>query len=71
VLEDCCASRSRVIRDEVLDVLRKSPLYPLLRVMPLSDFLRSARRVSRENNGKAIYKRCMVCLTALGYSVIW
>jgi nicotinamidase/pyrazinamidase len=42
VLEDCCASRSRVIRDEVLDVLRKSPLYPLLRVMPLSDFLRSA-----------------------------
>jgi nicotinamidase/pyrazinamidase len=42
VLEDCCASRLTETRDRVLEVLRKSPLYPLLRVMPLSDFLQSA-----------------------------
>jgi len=38
VLEDCCASRFPETRDQVLDLLRKSPLYPLLKVMTLADF---------------------------------
>jgi len=42
VVDDCCASRLRETRDRVLDILRKSPLYPLLRVMTLSDFLQIA-----------------------------
>ncbi len=41
VVEDCCASRSTKTRDQVLDILRKSPLYPLLKVLPLSDFVQS------------------------------
>lgn len=42
VLEDCCASRFRETRDQVLDLFRKSPLYPLLRVMSLADFQQTA-----------------------------
>jgi nicotinamidase/pyrazinamidase len=38
VLEDCCASRSRRIRDDVIDVLKRSPLQPLLMVMTFADF---------------------------------
>ncbi len=39
VLDDCCASRHRVIHEHVISILKKSPLYPLLRVMTLADFL--------------------------------
>jgi len=38
VLDDCCASRFRETRDRVLDLLRKTPLYPLLKVMSLADY---------------------------------
>ena len=41
VLEDCCASRHRGIHKKVLSILKTSPLYPLLRVMTLADFLES------------------------------
>jgi len=38
VLDDCCASRFTETRDRVLFLLRKTPLYPLLKVMSLADF---------------------------------
>jgi nicotinamidase/pyrazinamidase len=38
VLDDCCASRFPETRDRVLYLLRKTPLYPLLKVMSLADF---------------------------------
>jgi len=38
VLDDCCASRFPETRDRVLTLLRKTPLYPLLKVMSLADF---------------------------------
>lgn len=38
VLDDCCASRFPDTRDRVLYLLRKTPLYPLLKVMSLADF---------------------------------
>lgn len=38
VLDDCCASRFPETRDRVLFLLRKTPLYPLLKVMSLTDF---------------------------------
>ncbi|MFC2022537.1 cysteine hydrolase family protein [Chloroflexota bacterium] len=41
VLEDCCASRRRGMHEKVLSILRASPLYPLLRVRTLADFLAS------------------------------
>jgi nicotinamidase/pyrazinamidase len=41
VLEDCCASRSKETHGLVISMLKKSPLYPLLRVTTLSVFLRS------------------------------
>lgn len=40
LLEDCTASKSRPIHDACLDLYRDFVLYPLLRVMSLSDFLR-------------------------------
>ncbi len=39
VLEDCCASRFRATHEHVMAVLKVSPLYPLLRVMTLAEFL--------------------------------
>jgi len=39
VLEDCCASRFRDTHLQVIGILKKSPLYPLLKVMTLADFL--------------------------------
>ncbi len=41
VLDDCCASRFPETRDRVLYLLRKTPLYPLLKVMSLADFQKS------------------------------
>jgi nicotinamidase/pyrazinamidase len=38
VLEDCCASRFGEIHEKVVAVLKKSALYPLLKVMTLTDF---------------------------------
>lgn len=38
VIDDCCASRFPETRDRVLYLLRKTPLYPLLKVMSLADF---------------------------------
>lgn len=38
VLDDCCASRFPETRDRVLYLLRKTPLFPLLRVMSLADY---------------------------------
>lgn len=40
VLEDCCASRSRETHEKVISVMKKSPLFPLLRVITLSDLLK-------------------------------
>jgi len=41
VLDDCCASRFTETRDRVLSLLKKTPLYPLLRVISLADFLKT------------------------------
>jgi nicotinamidase/pyrazinamidase len=41
IIDDCCASRSKVVHDQLLEILRRSPLHPLLRVMSLNDFLRT------------------------------
>jgi len=40
VLEDCCASRFRENHEKVISLLRNGPLYPLLRVMGLSDLVK-------------------------------
>lgn len=40
VIEDCCSSRFKEIHGKVISVLKESPLYPLLKVMTLSDFWR-------------------------------
>ncbi len=42
ILEDCCASRFRQTHDRVIAILKTSALYPLLRVMTLSEFVRQA-----------------------------
>jgi nicotinamidase-related amidase len=47
VLEDCCASRFCETRDQVLDLLRKSPLFPLLQVMPLFEYLETEGKGSQ------------------------
>lgn len=39
VLEDCCASRFREIHSHVIAVLKASPMYPLLRVKTLAEFI--------------------------------
>ncbi|NMB41666.1 MAG: cysteine hydrolase [Firmicutes bacterium] len=39
VLEDCCASRFKEIHGHTIAVLKRSPMYPLLRVMTLAKFL--------------------------------
>ena len=39
ILEDCCASFSREMHASCLEIYRKNPLYPLLRVMTLDAFL--------------------------------
>ena len=39
ILEDCCASFSREMHANCLEIYRKNPLYPLLRVMTLEAFL--------------------------------
>jgi len=39
VLEDCCASRLKEIHGYIMAVLKASPMYPLLRVMTLAEFL--------------------------------
>ncbi|MFC1949903.1 cysteine hydrolase family protein [Chloroflexota bacterium] len=41
VLDDCCASRSRSTYVQIIEILKSSPLYPLLRVMTLADFLQT------------------------------
>jgi len=39
VLEDCCASRFKNIHENVITILKASPMYPLLRVMKLDELL--------------------------------
>ena len=39
IVEDCCASFSREMHENCLDIYRKNPLQPLLRVMTLEAFL--------------------------------
>jgi nicotinamidase-related amidase len=39
IVEDCCASFSREVHEKTLDIYRENPLYPLLRVLKLSEFL--------------------------------
>lgn len=39
ILEDCCASRSRDLHQSCLNLYRDFVLYPLLRIMPLKEFL--------------------------------
>ncbi|WP_155306597.1 cysteine hydrolase family protein [Desulfosarcina widdelii] len=39
ILEDCCAAATEVIHQKTLSLYRKPPLFPLLRVMPSTDFL--------------------------------
>jgi nicotinamidase-related amidase len=39
VLEDCCASRFKYVHEHIITVLKVSPMYPLLRVMTLDEFL--------------------------------
>lgn len=41
VLEDCCASRFRQTHEKVISLLRKGPLYPLLKVMTLGGVFKS------------------------------
>ena len=38
VLEDCCASRSATVRNEVIHILKRSPLSPLLMVTTRAEF---------------------------------
>ena len=38
VLEDCCASRFKNIHENVISILKASPMYPLLKVMTLEEF---------------------------------
>jgi nicotinamidase-related amidase len=40
VLEDCCASRFKEIHSHIIAVLKASPMYPLLRVMTLDEFIK-------------------------------
>ncbi|OPY88489.1 MAG: Isochorismatase family protein YecD [Smithella sp. PtaU1.Bin162] len=39
IIEDCCASFSREIHENCLNIYRKNPLLPLLQVMTLENFL--------------------------------
>ena len=39
MLEDCCAAHRKEDHEFLANLYRKSPLYPLLRVMPLDEFL--------------------------------
>jgi len=39
ILDDCCASRHKETHGQILDILRRSPLRPLLRIMSLAEFL--------------------------------
>lgn len=39
VLEDCCAAPRREIHDAAINLYRKSPIYPLFRIMTLDEFL--------------------------------
>ena len=39
MLEDCCASFRRADHDAIANLYRKGPMYPLLQVMPLDEFL--------------------------------
>ncbi len=41
-LEDCCASRSKELRQGCLSLYRDFALYPLLRMMTLDEFLKEA-----------------------------
>jgi len=42
LLEDCCASRTKEFHQGCLDLYRDFALYPLLRIMPLEEFLKEA-----------------------------
>lgn len=39
ILEDCCAAHSAEVHRATLEIYRKNPLYPLLRVVGAEDFL--------------------------------
>ena len=40
ILEDCCASRSKEMHQSCLNLYRNFALYPLLRIMTLTEFLK-------------------------------
>jgi nicotinamidase-related amidase len=40
LLEDCCMAGSRQIHEQTLNIYRRNLLYPLLRVLPSSEFLK-------------------------------
>lgn len=39
IVEDCCASFNREIHEKTLEIYRKNPLHPLLRIARLDEFL--------------------------------
>ncbi|MFC1991126.1 cysteine hydrolase family protein [Chloroflexota bacterium] len=39
VLDDCCASRFKNTHHQIIAILKRSPLYPLLKIMTLAEFL--------------------------------
>ena len=39
VLEDCCGAPNKEIHDSAINLYRKSPVYPLFRIMTLDEFL--------------------------------
>jgi nicotinamidase-related amidase len=41
ILSDCCASYSGEVRDKVLSIYQKTPLYPLFQIMSLNEFISS------------------------------
>ncbi len=52
VLEDCSASRNREIHQGSIEVLRQSGLFPLLRVMPASEFLKELVNIPANQKSK-------------------
>jgi len=51
VLEVCSASRNREIHQGSIEVLRQRGLFPLLRVMPVSEFLKGLVNLPARGKG--------------------
>ena len=39
IIKDCCASYSEEVHEDIVRIYRKSPLYPLFKIINLDDFL--------------------------------